>query len=126
MKRLFYILMDDGSYVLFKYRKFPEKQEYGRAGGVPCTYLLRGKTWRLGKNDIKVRWEGKPDDPEKPHTDEEVGKLLTQLDADHSKSETLKVREGDEKRFNWMYIFVLMLGVMIGVVITSGLTHTAL
>lgn len=115
------ILLDDGGLHLTNFDDFPATYEWGRTGETPSKYILHGKTYRQKSMAIKIRYEGKPTDPDVVLDDTELGKIITVIDADHSKSESLRAQREDKDHLP--FIMGVVMGAAIGVVFGLVLSH---
>ena len=113
------ILLENGSVHVERFKQFPVSFQWGRDKEVPTTYILDGSMYRSGKIKlfhklrIYIRKEHNPNPIDTVMTDEEIGKLLTVFDRDHTYSENLRFRE----QKNYMIIFGFLFGIVVGALI---------
>ena len=108
------ILLNDGDLHLAEFSEYPATYRWGRDGEVPTTYVTKGRTFRGKKFNLKYRHEGHPTDPEIKLDDSEIGKIITVIDSDHSKSESLRAQA--VKEMDITFWFGVIMGVVIGLV----------
>lgn len=117
------ILLENGAIHLEKFKKFPITFQWGRDKEVPTTYILQGPVYRSGRFKsfrtlrIYIRKEHNPNPLDTVMSDEEIGKLLTVFDRDHTYSENLRFRE----QKNYMLIFAFFFGLVVDALIMGVL-----
>jgi hypothetical protein len=114
-----FILLENGSVHVERFKQFPITFQWGRDREVPTTYVLEGTMYR--SRNIKrhrnlriyIRKEHNPNPIDMVISDVEIGKLLTVFDRDHTYSENLRFRE----QKNYMIIFGFLFGLVVGAMI---------